>query len=64
MTTAALRYLMSIRNRAKRSYAVRYWAWLCADDVVGSPPAQPDDLGDMAAQCVRLRLTEIKEEQP
>jgi hypothetical protein len=50
------RYLMSIRNPAKRLYAARYW-----DFLQGLRPIEPNagTLSSTAAQAVRMQLREL-----
>jgi len=55
---AAARYLGTIKNPHKRSYGVKYWAWLTTD--AEFPDYDTDALSYMAAQAVRTRLVDIK----
>jgi hypothetical protein len=57
MNPKATKYIISIRNNEKRTYAERYWASL----VYGgrAPMADNYDISAMAAQAVRLRLEEF-----
>jgi len=59
-TKAAARYMDKIRNDAKRFYAVKYWNFLVGFD----HEPEPINLGTMAAQAVRMRLSEIWEMTP
>lgn len=57
--TQSLKYVKSIRNNFKRSYATRYRDWLLAGERGAAP--EPTGLTPMAAQAVRLRLHEAIE---
>ncbi|KKM82208.1 hypothetical protein LCGC14_1321930 [marine sediment metagenome] len=55
----ARRYVNRLRNNNKREYAALYLFWLVfnpADD----PPHIPHGLSYMAAQAVRMKLTDFK----
>jgi hypothetical protein len=50
-------YINRIKNRAKRSYAIAFWAWRL-DGERGDDPSR-NGLSGMGAQAVRLAIKEI-----
>lgn len=52
----AARYLGTIRNPHKRTYGVKFWQWMTTD---AQCPEPHESLSYMAAQAVRIRLTDI-----
>jgi hypothetical protein len=55
----AYAWMRRIRNLAKRDYAERYLGWTLG--IYKAEPERPASLSYMAAQAVRLRLSELLE---
>ena len=56
---AAQQYIRAIRNKFKREYAEKYFAW-CENNFEGDAPEMPlKNLSMMGHQAVRMQLTEL-----